>query len=297
MSPVTLRLAGDAGRISLDDGRSKLLDPAQVLAFHQLLQRILDSPTTWVSNELTAGGAAGLAEASLARPMETNWQLPGPVEAQEAESLQLASDVKSSKPFNQLVAERRSTRRMGPCTLPQLARVLTGAYAVLDEAAATDGYRISHRPVPSAGGRHPFRLIVASWRVAGLRSGFWEFDARARTLRKWETETSLHAVIGRICDAGDIPTGPAAVIFPLCELARTLKRYPMGATLAWRDAGALTLMLHLCATDIGLASCIIGTSGLVAKADIEGNAVQDLGALAVGSVTGLSDTVAANLDR
>jgi len=284
MKPLTIRLLGNTGRLSLDDGGSKDLAPGEMAAFYKLSQGVIYSSAPWVSGELTAPAAASLAEAVFARPLDTMYQVTEKPEANEGDSIRLASNIQGSMSFQELIAKRRSMRFMRPCTLSQLARVLIGAYAIYDEAVAADGYRISHRPVPSAGGRHPFRLIVASWAVQGLEGGFWEFDSRARTLRHWKTDRSLYAVIGKICDAGDIPIAPAAVIFPLCELARTLSRYPAGVSLAWRDAGALALMLHLVATDAGLASSIIGTSGLLARADLDGPAIQDLGALTLGAV-------------
>lgn len=286
MNRLTIRLVGDIGRLSLDDGGSKVLAPGEVGAIYEVLQRVLYSSAPWASGELTAAAAAGLAEAVFARPLEPVYQVPEKSEDNPGDSIQLASDSDGSMSFEELIAKRRSKRFMGPCTLSQLARVLIGAYAVYEEAVAADGYRISRRPVPSAGGRHPFKLIVASWAVRGLEGGFWEFDSRAHTLRRWKTDRSLHAVVGKICDAGDIPIAPGAVIFPLCDLARTLSRYPAGVSLAWRDAGALALMLHLVATDAGLSSSIIGTSGLLARADLDGPAIQDLGALTLGAVPG-----------
>jgi SagB-type dehydrogenase family enzyme len=177
---------------------------------------------------------------------------------------------------------RNSERKLGGCTLSQLGAVLCGAYEVLAVADGPDGTKISHRPTPSAGARHPFRLVVLSHAVSGLNAGWWEFDAFARKLDRWEgASPEIGAAMSAICAAGNLIWEPAAAIFPICEPERTLRRYPAGATLLWRDVGALEAILHLCAHDVGLGSCIIGTSGLVTRNSI-GGGNQDMGAVVVG---------------
>src|SRR5207245_1936694 len=147
MKWLTVRLGRDVGRISQDDGRSKVLGPVEIRAVYQILQGVLDSPAPWVSDGLTAGAAAGLAEALLARPLERAWESPQSPNGDDDESIALASDSEVSMPFKELIARRRSRRFLGPCTLSQLAQVLIGTYAVHEEAVAPDGYRLTHRPV------------------------------------------------------------------------------------------------------------------------------------------------------
>lgn len=77
---------------------------------------------------------------------------------------------------------------------------------------------------------------------------------------------------------------PPATLFACASFDRTLTRYPQGSTLVWRDAGVLLGYLHLAAFAGGLASCIVGTAGVLPTLPLLHGAV-DIGALAVGSRT------------
>lgn len=83
-----------------------------------------------------------------------------------------------------------------------------------------------------------------------------------------------------LCEAGSLGGRPGGAIFVIARFDRTLSRYPAGSSLVWRDAGVMLATLHLCATDVGLDSCIIGLAGAVVLD--EKQMVADLGALAVG---------------
>src|ERR1700730_10027534 len=117
MNRLTIRLVGDTGRLSLDDGGSKVLAPGEVGAIYEVLQRVLYSPAPWASGELTAAAAAGLAEAVFASPLEPVYGGPEKPEDNKGDSIQLASDSDRSMSFQELSAKRRSKRFMGPCTL------------------------------------------------------------------------------------------------------------------------------------------------------------------------------------
>jgi hypothetical protein len=58
-----------------------------------------------------------------------------------------------------------------------------------------------------------------------------------------------------------------------------LSRYPAGGALVWRDAGVMLGGLHLCASDIELGSCIIGSCGLL---ESNSQSTVDIGAVLVG---------------
>jgi hypothetical protein len=74
-----------------------------------------------------------------------------------------------------------------------------------------------------------------------------------------------------------------AVIVVSANPAATLSRYPNGTAHVWRDAGALLATLHLTATDLGLASKILSTSGVLSQFDPSGTGTVDVGALLLGS--------------
>jgi hypothetical protein len=64
---------------------------------------------------------------------------------------------------------------------------------------------------------------------------------------------------------------------------RTLSRYPEGMSLIWRDAGALLATVHLVASDLGLSSCIVGTSGVLRTDHAGPLGPVDVGAVALGN--------------
>jgi SagB-type dehydrogenase family enzyme len=187
---------------------------------------------------------------------------------------------RSGMSFDDVLAERRSRRTFFPIDLPSLAYVLASAARVQGWNEADDGFQLVHRPVPSAGGRNPCELVVASSAVSGLDAGLWWFDA-VRCVLVSQTSSFLDSAAEKVAAAASVDTEIPASIFVVANFNRTLSRYPAGSTLVWRDAGALLATLQLAATAAGLASCIIGTSGAL----IQNNKglIADLGALALGS--------------
>ncbi|MGW0454524.1 hypothetical protein [Gordonia sputi] len=84
-----------------------------------------------------------------------------------------------------------------------------------------------------------------------------------------------------IADATRADVPPAAV-FVVADPALTLSRYPLGDSLLWREAGALLMLLHLAATDIGLGSCVVGTTGLLLDDMPYEDGPLDLGCVCLG---------------
>jgi integral membrane sensor domain MASE1 len=96
------------------------------------------------------------------------------------------------------------------------------------------------------------------------------------------TEQSVDTVLTAVRDIGRIEGDVAGVLFLVADFSKTLSRYPAGGHLVWLDAGALALLLHLNALDVGLGSTLIATSGLIARADLESSR-QDVIGVAFGS--------------
>jgi SagB-type dehydrogenase family enzyme len=156
--------------------------------------------------------------------------------------------------------------------------MLVRCLRVIDWAEGADGYVQTHRPTPSAGARHPIDVHLLAHDVEGLPGGAWRFDALtcelvATSADHDATLERLGSIVGR--------AAPPSALLAVAHLDRTLSRYPDGLSLLWRDAGALLATLHLCATDLGLASCIVGATGVMMD-DIT-LAEVDVGALIVGA--------------
>ncbi|WP_139765806.1 nitroreductase family protein [Gordonia sp. i37] len=192
------------------------------------------------------------------------------------------SDVGPSRPFAEVVADRVSSRRLTPPSAEEIGLVI--ARAGLSRATATDstGMAIGSRAAPSAGGRHPFELALLARDVRGIPPGLWVLDAHAAVLRRGTiTDERATSALADIADATRAGNPPAAV-FVVADPALTLSRYPLGDSLLWREAGALLMLLHLAATDIGLSSCIVGTTGRLLDNEPYQDGPIDLGCVCLG---------------
>lgn len=170
---------------------------------------------------------------------------------------------------------------MFPCEAGEIDQILATSYRTLDVGVGPDGYPISHRPVPSAGARHPFDLIVACHKVEGKPRGYFRFNSITASLTPITWPVPLTAAIAAVRRVANLTQGPAAVVFLVCDFHKTISRYPSGISLALLDAGALAFCLHLAAVELGLASCIVGTSGVLCRATAS-EPTQDVVAVAVG---------------
>jgi SagB-type dehydrogenase family enzyme len=194
------------------------------------------------------------------------------------------TDVGSTRPFAEVVANRRSDRHLHPPSLTEVGTVLARAGLTRERGTDRAGAPVAHRAAPSAGARHPLTLVLLAADVRGLDPGSWILDPDAAVLRPGtqspeQTNQALHEIgqaIGR-------PGRPPAAVLAVAQPDRTLSRYPLGISLLWRETGALLMLVHLAASDIGLGSCIVGTCGALHPDDGSGTGPVDLGAVALGA--------------
>ncbi|HEV2174075.1 MAG TPA: hypothetical protein VGR71_10925, partial [Nitrospira sp.] len=197
------------------------------------------------------------------------------------DAVRLPQDEAPSHRLSTVFLNRRSARDLGPCSLAELAAVLIRSTRVLERAQGPDGYPVSRRPVPSAGARHPIELAILAVAVHDLPCGFWTLEPDQGTISPAFPDVDLERVIAAVRLVGRLSRSPAGVIFLIAEFKRTLSLYPGGGHLVWLDAGALALALHLNATDVGLGSTLVATSGQILKAGLD-ETRQDLVAVAFG---------------
>src|SRR5581483_8059078 len=118
--------------------------------------------------------------------------------------------------------------------------------------------------VPSAGARHPLTLVVLVRDVVDLPAAGWALDPDVAVLRR-----SVHArdavdyALAQVGDALHTSHPPPAAIVAVGRPCATLSRYSDGISLLWREVGALLMLVHLAATDIGLGSCLVGTCAIL----------------------------------
>ncbi len=190
-----------------------------------------------------------------------------------------------TSPFAATIARRHSARLLGPPSLSQVGLVVARAGLTRRSAYDAAGAPVAQRPAPSAGARHPLTLVVLARDVPGLPRGGWALDPDAAVLRR-----SVHApdasdrALAQIGDALRISHPPPAAIVAVGYPNATLSRYPDGISLLWRGAGALLMLIHLAATDIGLGSCLAGTCAVLHPVTDDPSAPVDFGAVALGNI-------------
>ena len=182
-----------------------------------------------------------------------------------------------------VIADRVSVREFSTPSATQLGCVLARSGLSRSHGIDATGTPISRRAAPSAGARHPFELVLAAHDVEGLDAGLWVLDPDAAVLRASEvTASEVAEALDAIAQAMSVRRRPPAAIFVVADPTLTLSRYPNGISLLWREAGALLMLIHLTATDLGLGSCIVGTTGALCADSAELRTPVDLGAVALG---------------
>lgn len=275
---LTLRLEDGELWACDDEGRSRRLDAA---AAEHLAERWKHAPRIEPPHGRTAAVLADLGQARMARPHPTG-RCPASLTALDGERLLLGPLAASdSMPLADVLKRRLSAYTFGPLSLEEIATLLTRTARVVEWSTADDGYQTTHRPTPSAGARHPFDLhLVVSRGVGGVASGIHALDPIQLGLVKVGDASIAQNLLVQLGDHIGARQPPTAAVYLVAHLDRTLSRYPAGTSLVWRDAGVVLQTLHLVATDLGLASRIVGTCGVLI--DDRDALTVDMGCLALG---------------
>lgn len=154
--------------------------------------------------------------------------------------------------------QRKSVRQFSLLSLDQLGELLWYSAHVKGIFRQENGYVLSHRPAPSAGGRHPIDLIVSS-PVLGV-SELFVYDPFEHALSMLRLDK--HDIIGLHKHTQSILHAPhATTIWFIAHSSRTSVKYENPESLIWRDAGALIYNIQIVATGLKLNCCPLGTLG------------------------------------
>jgi SagB-type dehydrogenase family enzyme len=165
--------------------------------------------------------------------------------------------------FSEVLRGRRTWRHFGAARLPlaALSTLLEHTVGVQEWVHASGEGRVPLKTSPSGGARHPIEAYVVVRRVAGLRPGFYHYDAVGHALARVSS-----TVVPRFDDL--LPTqwwyrGASALICFTAVFARTRWRYP--GPRAYRavliEAGHVCQTFCLTATALGLAPfCSMATA-------------------------------------
>jgi SagB-type dehydrogenase family enzyme len=255
--------SGEAGvLISRDSGETAHIEGDDLNELQRLTRDLPDG----IDHPTTAAAAASISEARHIEPRlgSTRPEATAAVDRTGVEIV-LGTLVRPlDRPFEEVLASRQSDRRFQHLELGDLATLLYHGSRIRGWHESDDGYQMTSRPSPSAGGRHPYELMVAIDDVAGVTDGLWLFDAARCSLIRREVDAArLQAALSAVNRAAGLTSNAPATLFVVAYFQRTLARYPCGSTLVWRDMGAVATTLHLVATASDLSSCVVGTSGVL----------------------------------
>lgn len=167
-------------------------------------------------------------------------------------------DFALDMPLGAVLERRRSIRDFtrSPLPLATLGRLLHTCYGVRREPdldAVT-----CERAAPSAGGRYPLEIYVATQSVEGLPDGIHHYDARAHELEQRRLGVQQPTLANLALDQKMVVDSNVVVIITGIP-ERTMWKYGQrGYRYVWLDAGHLGQNLYLVATALGLGPVGIG---------------------------------------
>lgn len=122
-----------------------------------------------------------------------------------------------------------------------------------------NGY-VGLRPVPSAGGRHPFETYLAVLNVDGLKKGIYRYLPLEHKLLFIKEETSLDEKIIVAANRQKFAGESAVTFIWSCVPYRTEWRYAdRSYKIMLLDAGHICQALYLACETIGLGTCAIAS--------------------------------------
>lgn len=168
-------------------------------------------------------------------------------------------DFAIDMPLGAALERRRSLRDyvLRPMPLETLGRLLHASYGVRGKRQI-EGEWVCDRPTPSAGGKYPLEIYVATRMVEGLPDGVYHYDARAHEL-ELRREGLAHAAIADLAVGQSMILDANVVVIITAIPFRTQWKYGQrGYRFLWIDAGHLGQNLYLVATAMGLGPAAIG---------------------------------------
>lgn len=168
-------------------------------------------------------------------------------------------DFAISMPLGVALERRRSIREhaLRPLPLETLGRLLHTSYGVRGRRKV-GGEDIFERPAPSAGGRYPLELYVATQSVVGLADGVYHYDARAHALEQVR-EGLAHPALTELIMGQEWALATNVLVVITAIRDRTMWKYGQrGYRHILLDAGHVGQNLYLVATALGLGPTAIG---------------------------------------
>jgi SagB-type dehydrogenase family enzyme len=198
--------------------------------------------------------------------------------------------AEAENPVLHALRARRSCRFYDPdAVLPveALDAVLTACFRVVSVTPRPRLFTSEvHKPVPSAGGRHPMEIYVAARRVEGINPAAYQYDGFRHALvpvnGHWTSEDAADATLASRW-AGDAQV----TIYYTAKHARTRWKYQTARAMRslLLEVGHASEAVYLAAHAVGAEACFVGSvrdSFIEDKLGVDGIHEIVLGSTAVG---------------
>lgn len=167
--------------------------------------------------------------------------------------------AKIGRSFEEVIKRRRSLRDYTDeaIGLEQLAHMLHLGFGVRGRIRAYGKKRLPTFHAPTGGGLQSTRILVLAHNVDGLKRGIYEFRPDGHTLHEL-SQGEIRWKMYELCAFQDWIAHAAGVIALVTDLKRVKWKYEERSyRLAHLDAGVIGQNLHLAATALDIASCLV----------------------------------------
>ncbi|WP_138992754.1 nitroreductase family protein [Larkinella sp. C7] len=167
--------------------------------------------------------------------------------------------LKPEDSFLDVLVNRRTYRKFVRLSEDQLSAILWHSAKATELQFQENGFIWSHRPCPSAGGRHPIDLIISQPEAINTRK-LALYNPIDHSLNELTLDTTqCLQFIEHINEV--VPIGDATIIWFIADQFRTESKYINPLSLIWRDAGAFLNSLQLVCCAFKIACCPLGSLG------------------------------------
>jgi putative peptide maturation dehydrogenase len=228
---------------------------------------------------------------SLARLLAGNGPPPPATHDSPGAACAIALPAPARTPLDALLNARSTCRNFdAAATLPlaDLASLLHRVFGAQSTRDLADGVAMLKKNSPSGGGLHPVEAFVLAQRVAGLAPGAYHYQPVAHALVAMPAPDGVAEPVAAIAHqlvAGQawFANAPALVIL-VARFRRNFWKYPRHPK-AWRvvhlDAGHLSQLFYLGATELGHGAFVTGAINDAAIERLLGLDGLEMGALAI----------------
>jgi SagB-type dehydrogenase family enzyme len=158
------------------------------------------------------------------------------------------------------IIERRKSRRDGVTLCEEdVSSLLWFCSRTKQTTREASGFLWQHRPVPSAGGRHPIDIILYNY--MGDTSSVYLYDPFSHSLFRLKDIDNTALMKFRTAVNDVLAIENATILWFLGQFDKTLSKYENGECLVWLDAGILLGTVYLVAEALALGCCAVGITG------------------------------------